>query len=689
MKYKYIFRLLLLTTTLFAGCGKDDTETAAGANPEEPAISGNPITYRFSIDNEETPAADETRTAYGPLTDGHYPIYWRSGDQVELVCAGTTPQRATVEVKVSGATESEADLNDNGMAWGSDQRYNFYAFYPARAVKANSGSIILTSIPAVQTYNNGECNMQYAYMASSAEGVERGADVEFTFRPLMTTVTIQVGFSQAAEVQKLVLSSENDPVAGAFTYDIATHQSTIDPEKSSKVLALHMTTGEAPYIRLNAGSKIMVTAFMLPQDIRGLTLTAVTTGGKTYSYKTQATLKAGHRYSFTISDMQSQAQQVTEDYSDWMKNLPDNVHLSQVSMPGSHDACTMYGSHYEYKDGMPGERYHFKWLQNVVFGYMNVTKIIKAQELSIEEQLAAGVRMFDLRPSASGSSLQDLPIQHGIAALGDPTLGGYTPGNSDRQELSPFMLSLLFDRFVRFLDEHPGETILLHMKYENTSGTGKTGWDKSVVNLIKSHCNGHVADFHPRMTLADARGKILFVVREDYKSSNNGRYFGAYLNWTHDKVVFETTLHGNTAETAQIKVNDLYNIKNGSSDGVSKTQAIDDCIAYTYNTTDVTRWCMNYVSCYDTAHCSVSGISIFGAVGDYDYCANIYNRYTAERLNRSDFRGNVGIVLMDFAGASHATMTYGQTYSNMQVYGDDLTKAVIGVNNKWDLRRNE
>nr|MBP7123577.1 hypothetical protein [Alistipes sp.] len=332
----------------------------------------------------------------------------------------------------------------------------------------------------------------------------------------------------------------------------------------------------------------------------------------------------------------------------------------------------------------------FKWLQNVVFGYMNTTKIIKAQELSIEEQLAAGVRMFDLRPSSSSSSVRDLPIHHGIAPLGDPTLGGYAPGSSGRQELSPFMLSHLLDRFVGFLDEHPGETVLVHMKYENTStSANKTGWDKSVVSLIKSHCSGYVADFHPLMTLADARGKILFVIREDYKSSNNGRYFGAYLNWTHDKVVFDTTLSGNGVGKAPIRVNDLYNIKNGASDGKTKYAAIDECIAYTYNTDDPTRWCMNYVSCYDTAHCSVSGISLFGAVGDYDYCANKYNRYTADKIDRYDFRGNVGIVLMDFAAASHATMTYGQTYSNMQVYGDDLVRAVICNNNKWNLRRNE
>lgn len=688
MKYRNIFRLLL-PAMLLTACGKDTTEPFPG--PENPAIEGDAITYRFSIGNEDGPQdADGTRTAYGPLGNGYYPIYWRNGDRVEIICPRTTPQRATVAISVSGPTESEADLSDTGMAWGDDTHYDFYAFYPADAVTANSGSIVVTSIPAVQTCENGECNMRYAYMAAACEGVERGAEVPFSFRPVMTTVTVEAGFPDGAEVQKLVLSSENDPVAGAFTYDIATHTCTVNPDKASKVLALHLTTGEHPYIRLGAGSRIVATAFMLPQDIRGLTLTAVTTEGKTYSYTTGATLRAGYRYTFTVGDMQSDAQQVTTDCSDWMSHLPDNAYLSQLSIPGSHDACTIYGSHYEQKAGMPGDRYHFKWLQNVLFGYINTTKMIKAQELSIEEQLAAGVRMFDLRPSSSSPTVGDLPICHGIAPLGDPTLGGYTPAVSGRQELSPFMLSHLLDRFVKFLGEHPGETLLVHMKYENTgTSANKAGWDKSVVSLINSHCNGRIADFEPRMTLADARGKILFMIREDYKSSNNGQYLGAYLNWTHDKVVFDTTLEGNDVGRAPIRVNDLYNIKDGASGGKTKYAAIDECIGYMYGSDDVSRWCLNYVSCYDTAHCSVSGINIFGAVGDYDYCANKYNRYTADKIARPDFRGNVGIVLMDFAGASHATMTYGSTYSNMAVYGDELVSAVISNNNKWAIRRNE
>ena len=172
MTHKPIFRLLILTG-LLSGCGKDTTEQP---RPADRAAGGDAVSCRLAIGNDQTSGPEsETRTAYGPLTDGYFPIYWRTGDRV-------------------------------GMAWGSDPHYDFYAFYPADAVQTNSGSIVVTAIPAVQTCNNGECNMQYAYMAACTKGVERGAEVPFSFRPLMTTVTADVRFSEAAEVQKLVLS---------------------------------------------------------------------------------------------------------------------------------------------------------------------------------------------------------------------------------------------------------------------------------------------------------------------------------------------------------------------------------------------------------------------------------------------------------------------------------------------------
>lgn len=133
MKYSSVFRLSLLAL-LLAGCGEDDAGTTAWTRPEEPAAAGNPVVCRLSIDDgDESPEA-ETRTAYGPLTNGSWPIYWRSGDRVEVISPQTAPQRATVEVRVSGATESEADLSDTGMVWG-EGLHDFYAFYPSGAIR--------------------------------------------------------------------------------------------------------------------------------------------------------------------------------------------------------------------------------------------------------------------------------------------------------------------------------------------------------------------------------------------------------------------------------------------------------------------------------------------------------------------------------------------------------------------------
>ena len=71
MKHKPIFRLALLAL-LLAGCGKDTTELPEG--PETPATGGDAIVCRLSIGNEAPDPTDETRTAYGPLQDGYYPV---------------------------------------------------------------------------------------------------------------------------------------------------------------------------------------------------------------------------------------------------------------------------------------------------------------------------------------------------------------------------------------------------------------------------------------------------------------------------------------------------------------------------------------------------------------------------------------------------------------------------------------
>ncbi|WP_418832779.1 hypothetical protein, partial [Ruminococcus sp.] len=42
--------------------------------------------------------------------------------------------------------------------------------------------------------------------------------------------------------------SENGPIAGGFTFDIETDRCTVIPGKGSNVLALHLMSGDVPYI---------------------------------------------------------------------------------------------------------------------------------------------------------------------------------------------------------------------------------------------------------------------------------------------------------------------------------------------------------------------------------------------------------------------------------------------------------
>jgi hypothetical protein len=67
------------------------------------------------------------------------------------------------------------------------------------------------------------------------------------------------------------------------------------------------------------------------------------------------------------------------DNSQWMKSLADSRLVADLSLPGSHDACTAEG-----------------W-QSKLFSPI-AESTAKTQDLTIREQLKVGMRVFDLRP---------------------------------------------------------------------------------------------------------------------------------------------------------------------------------------------------------------------------------------------------------------------------------------------------
>lgn len=64
---------------------------------------------------------------------------------------------------------------------------------------------------------------------------------------------------------------------------------------------------------------------------------------------------------------------IARDYANWMAELPDNLYVTQVSIPGTHDTATAS-----------------------VTGATAVNS--QCQTATIQQQLEAGVRVLDLRP---------------------------------------------------------------------------------------------------------------------------------------------------------------------------------------------------------------------------------------------------------------------------------------------------
>ena len=118
------------------------------------------------------------------------------------------------------------------------------------------------------------------------------------------------------------------------------------------------------------------------------------------------------------------------DNSQWMKQLKDDRLVADLSLPGSHDACTAEG-----------------W-QNSVLGIFEMTA--KCQDLTINEQLKVGVRVFDLRPEYVLDGMNYvLRCSHGMAA-------------------TKMLVSDFFKTLKQFLAANPSEFCILTIDLSNT-----------------------------------------------------------------------------------------------------------------------------------------------------------------------------------------------------------------------------
>ncbi|KAK0669371.1 PLC-like phosphodiesterase [Cercophora samala] len=157
----------------------------------------------------------------------------------------------------------------------------------------------------------------------------------------------------------------------------------------------------------------------------------------------------------------------------WMSKLPDELPLSSLSIPGTHNSATCHVA-------LPS---------------------VRCQAVSVTEQLDNGVRFLDVRVNCPNMDVNrpekpELALVHAafpIALSGTRYLSG------------------LLEEVYRFLEERPSETVMMSLKRE---GTGK-GSDHLFGELLKKWYIGSDRWYTKGRipSLGEVRGKVVLVRR--------------------------------------------------------------------------------------------------------------------------------------------------------------------------------
>ena len=266
--------------------------------------------------------------------------------------------------------------------------------------------------------------------------------------------------------------------------------------------------------------------------------------------------------------------------NNWMTPLDGNLPLSQFSIPGTHDS----GARVE-----------------------PVSGTAKCQDLSIADQLNAGVRFLDIRCRHLNNAFT---IHHGSV---------YQNLNFDD----------VLNATIGFLNANPGETVIMSVKEEHTPSGNTRSFEATFdAYVAQNPSKWNLGSAIP--TLTQARGKIVLFRRFGASSTPKGIDAS---NWP-DNTTFST---GGT-----LRVQDRYNVSDNDSKWAAILQVLNEARYGGPNTLYV-----NFAS----------GVgSIFGIPNIPMVSNNINPRIST--FFSTNTSGRFGAVLMDFADAAKCTAIY-------------------------------
>lgn len=350
--YDYLLGLSLLA---LVACNQENM-------PERPTPTpGAEVKFGASLNK-----TDVTRTIYGKENNNAFPIYWVKDDKVLVTSPQCQNGRNTAQYKVSVESDKQNYATSldktgaTGVQWGKELTANFYSVYPADKASVQGTTFSLT-MPNVQRdilklgsrKSKAYADMNACFMGAVSKDVPNGHDVNLTYEPLSTAIRFTLRGPSSAEGQtdseviiSQVVLKANQPIAGDFTVDMSTPEPTVKlGSKTYNEITLYTYYPETGgNLTLGLNDEVELNAFVIPYKELEVNdnwkLEVTTAQGKVYT----TSLKKGsgdgklmpgriHRFKGQLPSLP--APTTDWDPSRWMANVPRNVYLSEISIPGS------------------------------------------------------------------------------------------------------------------------------------------------------------------------------------------------------------------------------------------------------------------------------------------------------------------------------------------------------------------